>query len=152
MFVCILVLLPIFLTSYIYFFHYFHTLFFLCLSLFSPSFHLSPKDTSVSGVQTWLWFGFSKAMGHAGLFFPQWASEWSLCPHMSSVGPALPTLLIAGDVLDSVQVTSKGTEIHHCPRGNLWRPDRSSTSVKQSDFVQPLNLSTNSLDASVWAA
>ena len=107
------------------------------LSLF---FHLSPKDTTVSGAETWLWFGFSKAMGHAGLFFPQWAPEWSLCPHMRSVGPALPTLLIAGDVLDSVQLTSEGTEIHHCPKGNLWRLDRgSSTCVKQSDFAQPLN-------------
>ena len=46
-----------------------HTLFFP--SLFPPSFHLSSAtDTGVSGVQTWLWFGFSKAMGHAGLFFP----------------------------------------------------------------------------------
>ena len=42
-------------------------LFFLPLSLFSL---LSPKDTAVSGAETWLWFGFSKAMGHAGLFFP----------------------------------------------------------------------------------
>ncbi|KAG7512907.1 hypothetical protein JOB18_042809 [Solea senegalensis] len=38
----------------------------------------------------------------------EWVSEWSLCPYMHSAGPALPTLLIAGDVLDSVQLTSKG--------------------------------------------
>ncbi len=76
-------------------------------------------------------------------FSPQWACEWSLCPHMRSVGPALPTLLIAGDVLDSVQLTSKGTEIHHCPKRNLWRADRGSTCVKKSDFVQPPKPSTN---------
>ncbi|KAK5607901.1 hypothetical protein CRENBAI_008967 [Crenichthys baileyi] len=59
----------------------------------------------------------------------QWAvqaphrdSEQRLCPHMGSVGPTLPTLLIAGDVLDSVQLTSKGSQIHHCPQRNLWDP------------------------------
>lgn len=95
---------------------------------------------------------FQQGNGPCRPFFPQWASEWSLCPHMRSVGPALPTLLIAGDVLDSVQLTSKGSQIHHCPKRNLWRPDRCSTRVKQSDFVQPLNLSPNVLDTSVWAA
>lgn len=85
----------------------------LCLYLMRIFFSFPPaprsKDTTVSGVKTWLWFGFSKAMSRAGL--PprppsQWASERSGCPHMCSVGPALPTLLIAGDVLDSVQLTS----------------------------------------------
>lgn len=56
---CILVLLPL-KNIFDYFFK---------TTLFSPPFHLSPKDTSVSGVQTFLWFGFSKPMGHASLFF-----------------------------------------------------------------------------------
>lgn len=103
---------------------------------FSLSFFLlSPKDTTVSGVKTWLWFGFSKAMSHAGLFSPQWTSGWSICPHMCSVGPALPTLLIAGDVLDSVQLTSKETRYIIVRRGT-------SGDQTEADFVRPLNLST----------
>lgn len=35
---------------------------------FSPP---HPKDTAVSGVKTWLWFGFSKAMSRAGLLSPR---------------------------------------------------------------------------------
>lgn len=131
------------------FFHHFpqnHTPFFQSLSLFSGFSLLSPKDTTVSGVKTWLWFGFSKAMSHAGLFSPQWTSGWSICPHMCSAGPALPTLLIAGDVLDSVQLTSKETRYIIVRRGT-------SGDQTEADFVRLLNLSQqNALDTSVWAA
>lgn len=106
----------------------FFSLFFQSLSLLSPFFLLSPKDTTVSGIKAWLWFGFSKAMSHAGLFSPQWASEWSICPHTRSVGPALPTLLIAGDVLDLVQLTQKQTRYIIVQRGT-------SGDQTEADFV-----------------
>lgn len=105
-------------------------------SLFSRFFpSLSPKDTTASGSKTWQWFGFSKAMSHAGLFSPQWASEWSTCPHMCLVGPALPTLLIAGDVLDSVQLTSKETRYIIVRRGTTG-------DQTEDGFVEPPNPST----------
>lgn len=98
-----------------------------------------PKDTAVSGVRTWLWFGFSKAMSRAGLLSPpQWASEWSGCPHMCSVGPALPTLLIAGDVLDSVQLTSTRLDASLSEEGPLE--------------TRPEFVNKNTLDTRVWAA
>lgn len=96
---------------------------------------LPPKDTTVSGSKTWQWFGFSKAMSHAGLFSPQWASERSICPHMCLVGPALPTLLIAGDVLDLVQLTSKETRYIIVRRGTTG-------DQTEDGFVEPLNAST----------
>lgn len=48
------------------------TIFTRSLSLSYEDFFLPPcpKDTAVSGVKTWLWFGFSKAMSRAGLLFP----------------------------------------------------------------------------------
>lgn len=41
-----------------------------------------------------------------------------LPPHTCRVGPALATLLIAVDVLDAVQPTSRGAKMNHCPP---WR-------------------------------
>lgn len=32
--------------------------------------HSCPRDAAMSGVRTWLQFGFSKAMSHAGLLPP----------------------------------------------------------------------------------
>lgn len=53
----------------------------------------------------------------AFFFPPQWAPEWSIYPEMCSAGPPLPTILIASDVLDSVQLTSKETRCIIVPRG-----------------------------------
>lgn len=94
-----------------------HTLF---LSLFSP--FSPPEDTTVSGLQPGCG-GFTKAMRRVGLFFPEWASEWSICPCVCSAGPALLTLLIAGVVLDSVQLTSKETRYIIVWRGTSGVPD-----------------------------
>lgn len=94
-----------------------HTLF---LSLFSP--FSPPEDATVSGLQPGCG-GFTKPMSRVGLFFPEWATEWSICPCVCSAGPALLTLLIAGVVLDSVQLTSKETRYIIVWRGTSGVPD-----------------------------
>lgn len=78
---------------------------------------LPPKDTAVSGIRPGCGLILTGQWAMQAFFSPQWAPEWSIYPEMCSAGPALPTILIASDVLDSVQLTSKETRYIIVPRG-----------------------------------
>lgn len=88
---------------------------------FAPSISVSPllppKDTAVSGIRPGCGLVLAGQWAMQAFFSPQWAPEQSIYPQTCSAGPPLPTLLIASDVLDSVQLTSKETRYIIVPRG-----------------------------------
>ncbi|KAK7901753.1 hypothetical protein WMY93_018522 [Mugilogobius chulae] len=50
-----------------------------------------------------------------------WSANGPCRPGVPLWAPALPTLLMATDVLARVQLTSAGNEMHHCPERDLKR-------------------------------